>query len=474
MKNRTNHFPFLFVISCLIALFLAKPVGASSYYRTFSDIETHSDLEAAVYWANLTDVMKGTSASKFSPKTYISGKTVVKALEKLDPSYDGTVGSAYTVKGTDKGLKRNRKKVTREQFAVALYNYAKSHGAKVSAKKKLSSYTDYEKLNEEARKAYSWALKKGLVPKASGGRINPQKKMTRAQAVTGLYKLHKLLPDYRKDLGAASFNEIVLREIAEVKPYGGYYTGSYAGGAFSKTAWQGMNEAYKMKGARPVINLAKARPSFCSSACYMVLVRSLLTWDTYENSGTRISAKSWRALKPYTVRGLSYPVQDDGVGAWGRANANGPGMAVLIRELKAGENVLIKNRKEYKSDSAYWSAWGQAEPGDFLKIFRSGAIGASERGHMVVYLGRKKASSGGKRDDIVYYWSSNGSRADSSKGYSIASCRASEIYRGVITKVTKPQAFAQASKISPTKRDEWLRSLLDVNVSLADMKKHIS
>ena len=235
-----------------------------------------------------------------------------------------------------------------------------------------------------------------------------------------------------------------------------------------------MNEAYKMKGARPVIDLAKARPSFCSSACYMVLVRSVLTWDTYANTGTPVSVKSWRALKPYTVQGLAYPVQDDGVGAWGRANANGPGMAVLIRELGAGENILIKNKKEYKSESAYWSAWERAEPGDFLKIFRSASIGASERGHMVVYLGRKKASSGGVRDDIVYYWSSNGSRADTSKGYSISSCRASEIYRGVITKVTKPQAFAGASKISPTNRDKWLRSLLDVNVSLADMKKHIS
>ena len=474
MNNRKNTLSILCASVLMLVLLLSVPVSAATYYRAFSDVETHTDLEAAVYWSTLTDVMKGTSASKFSPKTYISGKNVVKALEKLDPAYDGAAGSSYTVKGVDKGLKRNRKKVTREQFAVALYNYAKSHGAKMSGKKKLSGYKDYEKLSEEARKAYSWALKKGLVPKASGGRIGSQKKMTRAQAVQGLYKLHKLLPNYRKDLGGTSFNKIILREIAEVKPYGGYYTGSSAGGGFSKTTWQGMNEAYKMKGARPVIDLAKARPSFCSSACYMVLVRSVLTWDTYANTGTPVSVKSWRALKPYTVQGLTYPVQDDGVGAWGRANANGPGMAVLIRELGAGENILIKNKKEYKSESAYWSAWERAEPGDFLKIFRSAAIGASERGHMVVYLGRKKASSGGVRDDIVYYWSSNGSRADTSKGYSISSCRASEIYRGVITKVTKPQAFAGASKISPTNRDKWLRSLLDVNVSLADMKKHIS
>ena len=46
--------------------------------------------------------------------------------------------------------------------------------------------------------------------------------------------------------------------------------------------------------------------------------------------------------------------QADGVGIWGRANANGPGFSKLVHDLQAGINFTEPEK---------------AVPGDFLKLF---------------------------------------------------------------------------------------------------------
>ena len=299
-------------------------------------------------------------------------------------------------------------------------------------------------------------------PKAKPGSTVYQKLYRKTLYPTGSTLPKNYVTDTPK-----TWNEILLSVIAGVKNGGEYYTGGTTS-AHPVTTERAMVNAFTMGSSRPTIDLSKARPSYCSSACYMVLLKTLLTWDT----GSQISKKAWTYLRPYAVSGMSYAAQADGVGCWGRANANGPGLAILVKELGAGKNYHIAAKTSYSSEAAYWKAWANAEPGDFLKIFRDKYIGARERGHMVVYLGHKYAlNDAGERDDIIYYWSSQ----SSTDGYGITSCRASQIYRGVLTKITAPEAFNNAKNISPTNKNSWLASFASGhNSTVKELLSHLS
>lgn len=206
---------------------------------------------------------------------------------------------------------------------------------------------------------------------------------------------------------ATDWNECVLAAVDSFPERGGYYTGGRPNADFSKTTIQALNEAFQMDSAdnRPSFTPALAQPSFCSSATYAVLIKALLMWDTDNN----ISREAWENMRPLAT-------EDDGFGFWGRANANGPGLGVLVHELGAGNSIAAfrgayseRNRESdnerYLSDEE-WAAdsvWDKATPGDFMKLFwnrnpsgsDSGAvIGCNnvagddqERGHSVVFLG---------------------------------------------------------------------------------------
>ena len=279
------------------------------------------------------------------------------------------------------------------------------------------------------------------------------------------------------------FTEDLLRVVLTVEPLGGYDTAKTKSAGFAQSTWDGIDAAVKLNASydgKPVIDLSLARPSFCSSACYLILLKALLNWDT---SGA-ISNEAWANLKPYVLRDEDkavWPYQDDGMGCWGRANANGPGMAVLVYQLGAGENIYIGGKGEYDDLNQYWSAWDDAKTGDFLKIFWNHYIGydsatpkTAESGHMVLYLGRVESYDKNTRDDWIYYWSSNGSGTKLDGGYGISRCRASQISRAVLTRITNPAAFDNAKNIAPDNTDQWLYAI-GVNHlgSVAELKSAI-
>ena len=272
-----------------------------------------------------------------------------------------------------------------------------------------------------------------------------------------------------------AFRAILIRNIDQFADGGGYYTKKEYSPLFVRTAWDGMEQALSLQNGRPVWDLSVLRPSFCSEACYMALLKALSDWDA---QGV-ISNAAWRNLKPYTVEGTAWPVQKDGEGCWGRANANGPGFAALVAYLGAGTNWYIGNPLEYATASAYWSRWDSVQKGDFVKLFWNRYIGADEShyesGHMVLFIGRTKSYVNGKRDDIITYWSSNGSGTNPNGGYGITSCRASKIYRAVRTRITNPAAFDRAREIDPLSRDSWLAALESSHLgTVAELKTAIS
>ena len=142
--------------------------------------------------------------------------------------------------------------------------------------------------------------------------------------------------------GGAKVNErwqqAILAAIDSFPEHGGYYTGGRPNALFAKTTWRGLHDAYQMTASdeRPRFDPWQAQPSFCSSATYSVIIKALLIWDTDH----KIMREAWINMKPrvgiadeFNPEALG---QDDGVGFWGRANANGPGLGVLVRELGAG------------------------------------------------------------------------------------------------------------------------------------------
>ena len=282
------------------------------------------------------------------------------------------------------------------------------------------------------------------------------------------------LPVRAADPGA-NFQAILIRNIDQFVDGGGYYTSKKYNPLFVRTAWDGMEQALSLQDGRPVWDVSVLRPSFCSAACYMALLKALSDWDT----GNAISGAAWKNLKPYTVEGTAWPIQSDGEGCWGRANANGPGFAALIAYLGAGHNYYIAAPGECASTSAYWAQWDNAQKGDFLKIFWNRYIGAdeshSESGHMVIFLSRTRSTLNGKRDDIITYWSSNGSGTNPNGGYGISSCRASKIYRAVRTRITNPAAFDRAKELPPLARDSWLCALESSHLgTVAELKTSIA
>lgn len=56
---------------------------------------------------------------------------------------------------------------------------------------------------------------------------------------------------------------------------GGYETSKKLLNGFTETSWMGMNKAVTISGNQVVIDTAQARPSFCSSATYMLFLKTL-------------------------------------------------------------------------------------------------------------------------------------------------------------------------------------------------------
>jgi hypothetical protein len=162
---------------------------------------------------------------------------------------------------------------------------------------------------------------------------------------------------------------------------------------------------------------------------------SLKTLGELQREGViRLDRAGWSALLP----GKSA----DGEGVWGRWNANGPGTPRLFHELGLGRN---------------FTAFTDAKPGDFLKIFWTDEVGKSERGHSVIFLGLET------KDGIerVRFWSSN--KPD---GYGEKSVPRQKIARAIFSRIESPERIGAIATLP--ERDSYLAGLLTRRSSFAE------
>ncbi len=133
----------------------AGSVSGTEYPTPFADVAANAWYAQAVLWADQTKVMKG-----------------------YGPSY------------TEFGPMDN---ITREQFAIVLYNYATALGKDVSVDMAAAqAKPDWSSVSSWAQTAVAWAVENGII--GVGSPINPQGTVTRAEAaaMTTRYQPTKL------------------------------------------------------------------------------------------------------------------------------------------------------------------------------------------------------------------------------------------------------------------------------------------
>lgn len=283
----------------------------------------------------------------------------------------------------------------------------------------------------------------------------------------------------------ADWQRAVTAAIDSFPEGGGYYMGRNANAQFRRTAWRAMNEAFGMQptDSQPRLDVAAATPSFDAMAVYMALLKAIQVWDA-GNGQQDVPNLSWFSMKPFcgvtdVINNQGY-TQTDGEGLWGMAKANGPGIAVIVKELGAGFSFMgyrgaktkeyREDKKEHYMTDEEWitdPAWAYARKGDFMKIFpnRDG----SDCGAIIGDNGKpgeeQECSINAifmeyDDDGNVMYWSSNNNETDPAKGgYGVKVCRRTDIQRVVFTRITEPEKFADAKKWRASKVHKWLKEL---------------
>lgn len=165
---------------------------------SYLDIENHHAKDAIITVTE-AELFKGVNETTFAPnKAFTRGQTAI-VLNRLSGEKASKVASFNDVKESDGNLGAitwaveneimasvNEKlfaphqSITREEFAVAVYNYLSQNGVAFDSVVK-SQYKDDAKISEEAKNAV-YALQSAGIMIGSGNQFNPEKPLTRAQA----------------------------------------------------------------------------------------------------------------------------------------------------------------------------------------------------------------------------------------------------------------------------------------------------
>ena len=175
--------------------------------KNFTDTNNHW-AEDAIDFATAHGMFSGTSATTFSPDGTMTRGMIAVVLHNFDDNPDHAfTGSFEDVHPTswyadgihwmvDSGIAGGygngrfgaEDKITREQLATFLYNFAKVKGYDVSGRADLGRFTDGSSVSGYATETMSWAVDSGLFGGMGDGTLAPQGNATRAQVATILMR----------------------------------------------------------------------------------------------------------------------------------------------------------------------------------------------------------------------------------------------------------------------------------------------
>jgi len=209
-----------------------------------------------------------------------------------------------------------------------------------------------------------------------------------------------------------SFNDRVLKAVQEMPKKGGY--------VLTSVSPIKLRDAFSWNMDELLITEAKAIPSYCTTATYIVFFKVLKSYWAENGYPAKEIQELYRAN-----------VESDGVRIWGRWNSNGPGTAKLFYDSGLGTN---------------FDDLSKARSGDFLKIWWNDEIGKKESGHSVVYLSSDATS--------ITFWSSN----TSTDGYGIRTIPKTMAIRLLFSRLERPENAV--NMMSQPSTDSFLESML--------------
>ena len=181
----------------------ALPENPSKYFDDVAADAWYCDAAEYVYEQG---IMAGTDDRIFEPNANLNRAQAVQILYNLENQPEATASAGYTdtaghwainainwaaENGIVSGVGNNRfdpnSPVSREQFAVMMYNYARYKGYDLSAQADLTTFPDNGKVSSWALRALQWANGEGLI-NGSDGSLLPGGTATRGQAASILMK----------------------------------------------------------------------------------------------------------------------------------------------------------------------------------------------------------------------------------------------------------------------------------------------
>ena len=174
----------------------------------FTDVVLGDWFYGAVKYVYDIELMNGESDTLFAPDSNLTRAMLVTILYRLEGSPAVTSSSSFTdvpdgqwysdaiawaeaneiVGGYGNGLFGTNDNITREQFALILFNYAAKKGYDTSTAADLSKYTDADKISLWALDAMKWANIEGLINGRTETTLAPGGTATRAEAATILMR----------------------------------------------------------------------------------------------------------------------------------------------------------------------------------------------------------------------------------------------------------------------------------------------
>ena len=171
---------------------------SDGWFRDVPRTEWYYD---AVKYMVTNDIMVGTSDMTFKPEETLDRSMVAMVLYKLEncptvgitSNFTDTVPGAWyedavnwafgteVIVGYGGSRFGPEDKITREQFATMVYNYAKMKGIDVSPAADLSDFADSGRISEWAVVPMSWAVATGLIAGTSETELSPLGSTTRGQ-----------------------------------------------------------------------------------------------------------------------------------------------------------------------------------------------------------------------------------------------------------------------------------------------------
>ena len=194
----------------------ALVLDSKSHDLPFTDLAANAWYTDAVAYVYRHDIMEGMSATTFQPNGTLTRAQAVQTFynlegqpdisdENLGYPYEDVDAQAWygnavywaritgVATGYGDGTFQPGNRITRQEFAQMLYNYAKYKGYDLTAEGDLSQFPDSGSVADWAEAAMSWANGNKLINGHDDGTLEPGGTATRAQAASILTRFDQNL-----------------------------------------------------------------------------------------------------------------------------------------------------------------------------------------------------------------------------------------------------------------------------------------